>query len=499
MIPPCRRSRSAIRGRPGALPRGGIGVRAREHGAMIEKTARGRRSSSAQTGASRKVQVKGTPRRNPRNSGGSPSGVRSPAAVRDDEDEEDDHVGVARNGLFVGAPPPPGRLLHLHRPNAAGGHPPAIPRCSSASPWRSLHLDPTADPSWALENGVLLTALPIIDHVAGTRERRRPRRGAPRPPPQPSRAFFACEGGSTSSGRGGSSRSCSWMGTYGARLFPDAHLAPPSRCWGCTSRRSLDDRPPRSTTPTGSAGRPSSKSPSSSSASSSPWCPRSPFLEERGAGARHDAAVAVLLGLGRALELSGQCARPTSPSRRWRGRRRGAQAAVSEQPRRAGRAPAGQQLLAAISCGAVFMGANTYIGNGPNFMVKAIAEEHHVRMPSFFGYIAWSGASGPCSGSCPTSSSGHGPPTEFRNSNQHETRCGPRPLGPVERRAPGGRSSPVRYPRRGEPSPAPAEAARLGRRLVALRGDTSSVSFVWDRWDDLYPAETCRHSRHAGH
>ncbi|MGQ9371751.1 sodium:proton antiporter [Azospirillum sp. A39] len=46
--------------------------------------------------------------------------------------------------------------------------------------------------------------------------------------------------------------------------------------------------------------------------------------------------------------------------------------------------------LAAISCGAVFMGANTYIGNAPNFMVKAIAEERGVPMPSFFGYMAWS-------------------------------------------------------------------------------------------------------------
>jgi Na+/H+ antiporter NhaD/arsenite permease-like protein len=48
--------------------------------------------------------------------------------------------------------------------------------------------------------------------------------------------------------------------------------------------------------------------------------------------------------------------------------------------------------LAAISCGAVFMGANSYIGNAPNMMVKAIAEERGVRMPSFFGYMAWSGA-----------------------------------------------------------------------------------------------------------
>ena len=47
-------------------------------------------------------------------------------------------------------------------------------------------------------------------------------------------------------------------------------------------------------------------------------------------------------------------------------------------------------LLTAISLGAVFMGANTYIGNGPNFMVKAIAEGEGVAMPSFFGYMAWS-------------------------------------------------------------------------------------------------------------
>ena len=46
--------------------------------------------------------------------------------------------------------------------------------------------------------------------------------------------------------------------------------------------------------------------------------------------------------------------------------------------------------LAAISAGAVFMGANTYIGNAPNLMVKAVAEGWGVKMPSFFGYMAWS-------------------------------------------------------------------------------------------------------------
>ncbi|PJI97337.1 UIT6 family transporter [Acidovorax sp. 69] len=47
--------------------------------------------------------------------------------------------------------------------------------------------------------------------------------------------------------------------------------------------------------------------------------------------------------------------------------------------------------LAAISAGSVFMGANSYIGNAPNMMVKAIAEDRGVKMPSFFGYMLWSG------------------------------------------------------------------------------------------------------------
>ena len=51
--------------------------------------------------------------------------------------------------------------------------------------------------------------------------------------------------------------------------------------------------------------------------------------------------------------------------------------------------PTGQPLLIAIACGSVFMGANSYIGNGPNFMVRAIAEENGYRMPSFFGYVGW--------------------------------------------------------------------------------------------------------------
>ena len=67
------------------------------------------------------------------------------------------------------------------------------------------------------------------------------------------------------------------------------------------------------------------------------------------------------------------------------GLHQGGQAAISVSG-----GPVSEALLAAISCGSVMMGANSYIGNGPNFMVKAIAEEQGVRMPSFFGYMAWS-------------------------------------------------------------------------------------------------------------
>lgn len=49
-------------------------------------------------------------------------------------------------------------------------------------------------------------------------------------------------------------------------------------------------------------------------------------------------------------------------------------------------------LLATVSLGAVFMGANTYIGNAPNLLVKLIAEQRRVKMPSFFGYMLYSGA-----------------------------------------------------------------------------------------------------------
>jgi Na+/H+ antiporter NhaD/arsenite permease-like protein len=50
-----------------------------------------------------------------------------------------------------------------------------------------------------------------------------------------------------------------------------------------------------------------------------------------------------------------------------------------------------EKILAAISLGAVFMGANTYIGNGPNFMVKSIADHSGFKTPSFLMYMVYSG------------------------------------------------------------------------------------------------------------
>lgn len=68
----------------------------------------------------------------------------------------------------------------------------------------------------------------------------------------------------------------------------------------------------------------------------------------------------------------------------------GSLGALTQDTMTAGAAYAPSAFLAAISCGAVFMGANSYIGNAPNFMVKSIAEESGVKMPSFFGYMAYS-------------------------------------------------------------------------------------------------------------
>ena len=101
-------------------------------------------------------------------------------------------------------------------------------------------------------------------------------------------------------------------------------------------------------------------------------------------------AVAVLLGQRGAFQLPGQCPN-LSDLRRHGLRHEGIPAGTPAILAEFLKLPGAAETLAAICCGSVFMGANTYIGNGPNFMVKAIAEENGVKMPSFFGYMAYSG------------------------------------------------------------------------------------------------------------
>ena len=112
------------------------------------------------------------------------------------------------------------------------------------------------------------------------------------------------------------------------------------------------------------------------------------ILERTRGGARARAALGVLLGGGRALVGARQRAhlpylRVARRARSWE--------PTPPTSRSSSPTPRGAELLRAVSLGAVLMGAGTYIGNGPNFMVKTIAEEGGVRMPSFFGYLAWSG------------------------------------------------------------------------------------------------------------
>ena len=109
--------------------------------------------------------------------------------------------------------------------------------------------------------------------------------------------------------------------------------------------------------------------------------------ERTGGGARARAALGVLLGGGRALVGARQRAhlphlRVGGERGRWNRRRR---PLADRRPR--ARSRTGPRGLARRGA----HGAGTYIGNGPNFMVKTIAEEGGVRMPSFFGYLAWSG------------------------------------------------------------------------------------------------------------
>ena len=109
-----------------------------------------------------------------------------------------------------------------------------------------------------------------------------------------------------------------------------------------------------------------------------------PNPQRRRAQSRPDRPVALLLGLRQPLLGTRQRADLRGILRNGQGADR---KGLGLSPAVAGVA---EGLLVAVSLGSVFMGANTYIGNGPNFMVKAIAEQSGVKMPSFFGYMLYS-------------------------------------------------------------------------------------------------------------
>jgi Na+/H+ antiporter NhaD/arsenite permease-like protein len=250
-------------------------------------------------------------------------------------------------------------------------------------------------PAWALENGVLLALFAVFDLVATRRERRTgpPRGSTPRPAPLPER--FRLDGALNLVWLAGILVVVFVIGTFGPRLFPDEHVRALAQILGMVALAALSWR----TTP--------HEVRATNRFSWAPMVevavvflgvfitmvPALSFLEERGA----------TLGITRPWQFfwaSGALSSVldnaptylTFASLATGVVDRGAGLLTASNLGALAAHPAGQHLLAAVSCGAVMMGAVTYIGNGPNFMVKAIAEQHHVRTPSFFGYIAWSGA-----------------------------------------------------------------------------------------------------------
>jgi Na+/H+ antiporter NhaD/arsenite permease-like protein len=249
-------------------------------------------------------------------------------------------------------------------------------------------------PAWALENGVLLALFAIFDTVAVRQERRTgpPRGSTPRPAPLPER--FRIQGGLNFLWLAGILAVVFLTGTFGPRLFPNEHARAAAQIigmvvfavlsWMTTAHEiRLTNR---------FSWGPMIEVAVVFLAIFITMVPALSFLEERGAtlGITHpwqffwasgalssvlDNAPTYLTFASLATGVADQGAGLLSATNL------GALAAH----------PVGERLLTAVSCGSVMMGAVTYIGNGPNFMVKAIADQHHFRTPSFFGYIAWSG------------------------------------------------------------------------------------------------------------
>jgi len=250
-------------------------------------------------------------------------------------------------------------------------------------------------PVWAIENGVLLALFAVFDTIAIRRERRDgpPRGSTPRPAPLPER--LRLQGGLNFLWLAGILAVVFVMGTYGGRLFASEHARSAAQILGMAAFAALSWMTTHHEVRT---------------ANRFSWAPMAEvaviflgvfltmipalaFLQERGASLgitepwqffwASGALSSVLDNAPTYLTFASLATGVVDG---------GAGLLTADNLGALAAHHVGQPLLTAISCGAVMMGAVTYIGNGPNFMVKAIAEQHHVRTPSFFGYIVWSGA-----------------------------------------------------------------------------------------------------------
>ena len=252
-------------------------------------------------------------------------------------------------------------------------------------------------PAWALVNGVLLALFFVFDVVASRRERLRPRPRAEEPAPG------AIEVGEPLRLEGGIN--LIWLlgiivlvfvvGTYGARLFGESRWRSVAQIAGTLALAGIS----LATTPkhVHQANRfnwaPMVEVASVFLGVFVTMVPALSFLEERGASLGITQPWQFFWASGALSSVLDNAPTYLTFASLAAGVAGGAAAGLSSTNLGAlALHPTGQQLLAAVSCGAVMMGAITYIGNGPNFIVKAIAEQHHVRMPSFFGYTVWSGA-----------------------------------------------------------------------------------------------------------
>jgi Na+/H+ antiporter NhaD/arsenite permease-like protein len=250
-------------------------------------------------------------------------------------------------------------------------------------------------PAWALENGVLLALFAVFDAVAIARERRDgpPRGSTPRPAPLPER--FQLLGGLNLVWLLGILMVVFVMGTYGARLFPREHLRAAVQIAGMLGFAVLSwyTTPHHVREKNRFTWAPMVEVAVVFLGVFVTMVPALSFLEERGATLGITQPWQFFWASGALSSVLDNAPTYLTFASLATGVADGGAGLLTAADLGALAAhPTGQQLLRAVSCGAVMMGAVTYIGNGPNFMVKAIAEQHHFRTPSFFGYIVWSGA-----------------------------------------------------------------------------------------------------------